>query len=82
MNKCKYDLSKDYHNKDCLNCVLDKIRAEIEQIAKDYDKFANYRCVRGLSTSTREKVRKKYEAGKRSGAKRSDEEGQQTYNCS
>lgn len=27
---------------------LDKIRAEIEQIAKDYDKFADYRRVRGL----------------------------------
>lgn len=28
--------------------ILDKIRAEIEQIAKDYDKFADYRRVRGL----------------------------------
>ena len=28
--------------------VLDKIRAEIEQTAKDYDKFADYRRVRGL----------------------------------
>lgn len=28
--------------------VLDKIRAEIEQIAKDYDKFNDYRRVRGL----------------------------------
>lgn len=27
---------------------LDKIRAEIEQTAKDYDKFADYRRVRGL----------------------------------
>lgn len=30
MSKCRYDLSKDCHNKDCLACVLDKIRAEIE----------------------------------------------------
>lgn len=29
MSKCRYDLSEDCHNKDCLNCVLDKIRAEI-----------------------------------------------------
>lgn len=28
--------------------VLDKIRAEIEQTAKDYDKFNDYRRVRGL----------------------------------
>lgn len=28
--------------------LLDKIRAEIEQTAKDYDKFADYRRVRGL----------------------------------
>lgn len=28
--------------------VLNKIRAEIEQIAKDYDKFNDYRRVRGL----------------------------------
>ena len=32
MSKCRYDLSEDCHNKDCLACVLDKIRAEIEQI--------------------------------------------------
>ena len=28
--------------------VLDKIRGEIEQTAKDYDKFADYRRVYGL----------------------------------
>ena len=28
--------------------VLEKIRAEIEQTAKDYDKFDDYRRVRGL----------------------------------
>ena len=30
------------------NEVLDKIRAEIEHTAKDYDKFDDYRRVRGL----------------------------------
>lgn len=30
MGKCRYDLSEDCHKKDCLDCVLDKIRAEIE----------------------------------------------------
>ncbi len=28
--------------------ILDKIRTEIEQIAKDYDKFDDYRHARGL----------------------------------
>lgn len=32
MSKCRYDLSEDCNNTDCLNCVLDKIRAEIERL--------------------------------------------------
>lgn len=32
MSKCRYDLSEDCHNKDCLACVLDKIRSEIADI--------------------------------------------------
>ena len=32
MSKCRYDLSKNCNNTDCLNCVLDKIRNEIEQL--------------------------------------------------
>lgn len=28
--------------------ILDKVREKIEDIAKDYDKFADYRRVRGL----------------------------------
>ena len=35
MSKCRYDLSADCHNKDCLACVLDKIRAEIQTMADD-----------------------------------------------
>lgn len=31
MSLCRYDLSEDCNNTDCLTCVLDKIRAEIEQ---------------------------------------------------
>lgn len=27
MSKCRYDLSEDCNYTDCLNCVLDKIRA-------------------------------------------------------
>ena len=34
--------------KDGKTDVLDKIRVEIEQTAKDYDKFDDYRRVRGL----------------------------------
>ena len=29
MSKCRYNLSEDCNNKDCVDCVLDKIRAEI-----------------------------------------------------
>ena len=29
MSKCRYDVSEDCNNIDCLTCVLDKIRAEI-----------------------------------------------------
>ena len=32
MSKCIYDLSEDCNNKDCVKCVIDKIRAEIEQL--------------------------------------------------
>jgi len=32
MSKCRYDLPEDCNNTDCLNCVLDKIMEEIEQI--------------------------------------------------
>lgn len=35
MSKCRYDLSEDCNNKDCVKCVLDKIRAEIEDVAFD-----------------------------------------------
>lgn len=34
MSKCIYDLSEDCNNIDCLACVLDKIRAEIEKQEK------------------------------------------------
>ena len=37
MSKCRYDLSEDCNNTDCLNCVLDKIRAEID-VARFIDK--------------------------------------------
>ena len=32
MSKCRYNLSEDCNNTDCLNCVLDKIRAEIKEV--------------------------------------------------
>lgn len=33
ISKCRYDLSEDCHNRDCLVCTLDKIRAEIKEHA-------------------------------------------------
>ena len=32
MSKCRYDLSEDCNNNDCVRCVLDKIRAEIKAL--------------------------------------------------
>lgn len=37
MSKCRYNLSEDCSNKDCLNCVLDKIRAEIMQLYNEVE---------------------------------------------
>lgn len=31
MSKCRYDVSEDCNNTDCLTCVLDKIRNEISE---------------------------------------------------
>lgn len=39
MSKCRYNLSEDCNNTDCLNCVLDKIRAEIDE---QYDRVHPY----------------------------------------
>lgn len=38
MSKCRYDLLEDCNNKDCVKCVLDKIRAEILSIGK-YEEY-------------------------------------------
>lgn len=38
MSKCRYDLSEDCNNTDCLNCVLDKIRAENKKLREAWDK--------------------------------------------
>lgn len=35
MSKCRYDLSEDCSDKDCVRCVLDKIRAEIDNALSD-----------------------------------------------
>ena len=47
MSKCRYDLSEDCNNKDCLACVLNKIRAEIDE---QYDRVHPYNisCAEGL----------------------------------
>lgn len=35
MGKCRYDLKKDCHNKNCVGCILEDIKAEIEQYEAD-----------------------------------------------
>ena len=32
MSKCRYDLSENCNNTDCLNCVLDKIKVDIQEL--------------------------------------------------
>lgn len=34
MGKCRYDLTKDCHGKDCVKCTLNKLRAEIDKQEK------------------------------------------------
>lgn len=38
MGKCRYDLSEDCNNRDCIKCVLDKITEEIEKYKADCGK--------------------------------------------
>ena len=40
MSKCRYDLSVDCNNKDCLKCVLDKISVEIEELDGYEDRYS------------------------------------------
>ena len=35
--KCRYDLSEDCHKKDCLDCVLDKMRVELHATAEMHE---------------------------------------------
>ena len=39
MSKCRYDLSEDCNNKDCLKCVLEKIKAEIDDLDRYFDNY-------------------------------------------
>ena len=41
MSVCRYDLSEECNRTGCLDCVLEKIRAEIEELPKTYP-FVNH----------------------------------------
>lgn len=43
MSKCRYDLSEDCNNKDCLSCVLDKIKRDIFNACSDNYHLPVYR---------------------------------------
>ena len=58
MGKCRYDLSEDCNNKDCLVCVLDKIRAEIEQMPSELTTDGRRMIRRGSVFRIIEKYRK------------------------
>lgn len=48
MSKCRYDLSEDCHKKDCLDCVLDKIRDEIDAESTKSFKYPNWERAKAL----------------------------------
>ena len=45
MSKCRYDLSEDCNNMDCLNCMLDKIKVEIKEHTKRYSLSSEQNCL-------------------------------------
>lgn len=45
MGKCRYDISKDCDNRDCLKCMLDKIRADIAELWKNEPCPIEYGCL-------------------------------------
>lgn len=49
MSKCRYELSTDCNNTDCLKCVLDKIRADIEKECKPSIYEIDFAYKKGLS---------------------------------
>ena len=48
MSKCRYDLSEDCNNKDCVGCVLDKIRDEIDAESTKSFKYPNWERAKAL----------------------------------
>ncbi len=42
MGKCRYDLQVDCHAKDCVKCILDKIRTEIESMDFDFGDYYDH----------------------------------------
>lgn len=40
MSKCRYDVSEDCNNTDCLTCMLDKIRTEISEYGSIWVAYA------------------------------------------
>ena len=37
MSKCRYNLTKDCHDKDCFDCVLEDIRKEFHENAEKHE---------------------------------------------
>ena len=58
MSKCRYDLSEDCNNKDCLTCILDKISDEIRN-----ERNMDYKCHRKTYDNCL-KILDKYKADK------------------
>lgn len=59
MSKCRYDLSEDCNNTDCLYCVLEQIRAEITELSHYYPMGHDYQIAitRCLATIDKHKAK-------------------------
>lgn len=53
MGRCRYNLSEECYNKDCVKCILEKIRAEINFIAEKClpNSLAEEYEVKGMKTT-------------------------------
>ena len=59
MSKCRYDVSEDCNNTDCLTCMLGKIESEIIQVSTE-ERANDLRWALGLKYSI--KIIDKYKA--------------------
>lgn len=62
MGKCRYDLSEDCENKNCVGCTLEKLRADVTELLKEpamyVPNYDAYRRVIKIIDKYREEIEK------------------------